>query len=216
MMKLSEKCALLIIDCQNDFCDGGTLAVPQSSLIFPIINRLQKLFKHVIASKDWHPADHISFASNHPGSKVGDLIEEQGEKHQLWPIHCVQYSYGAEFSPALDLGNIQTVIFKGTHSDLDSYSAFFDNAHLRSTGLTDYLRQCAISDVYIVGLAIEYCVKFTALDAAALGFNTTVIMDACKGVELRQGDITSAYQQMEAFGVSLVNSNELITQYSDH
>lgn len=207
---MKNKAALIMVDLQNDFCEGGSLAVKNANEIIPIANQLQKKFDTVIATKDWHPDDHMSFASNHPGHKVGDVIVVNGLEQILWPDHCVQDTQGAEFHPKLETSLINQIFFKGIDIAIDSYSAFFDNAHLRTTGLADYLLQRQIHDIYIMGLATDYCVRFTCMDAYHLGFNTHIIVDACKGVELNPGDVQSALDEMRNEGVVLVNSADIL------
>jgi len=197
--------ALLLIDLQNDFLPGGALAVPEGDQVIPIANQLQISFPLIVATQDWHPPTHGSFAANHPGKHPGDLIDLNGLPQILWPIHCVQNSPGAAFATALNTSRIERVFQKGTDPAIDSYSGFFDNGHRRSTGLADYLQLRNVTDVYILGLATDYCVKFTALDARHLGFNTFLIEDACRGVELNPGDIARAIQEMQNAGVKLID-----------
>src|SRR3954464_12124852 len=160
--------ALIIVDLQIDFCPGGALPVPQGDLVIPIINRLQEKFELIIATQDWHPANHGSFAANHPGCRIGEMIDLNGLPQILWPMHCVQNTAGAEFAPTLETDRIERIFQKGTDPAIDSYSGFFDNGHRKATGLGDYLKQRGVKSIYIAGLATDYCVKFTALDARAL------------------------------------------------
>ncbi len=176
--------ALILVDIQNDFLPGGSLAVADGDRVIPIANRLLPTFSLIIATQDWHPADHASFAANHPGKRIGQLVELDGLPQVLWPVHCVQNTPGAELSPRLDPSEITRIFHKGTDRCIDSYSGFFDNGHRKSTGLTDYLRARNIDQIYILGLATDYCVKFTALDAIAEGFRVSLIEDACRGVNL--------------------------------
>ncbi len=207
---MTSKKALLLIDLQNDFCEGGSLAVADASKIIPLANQLLDHFAVKIATKDWHPQDHASFAANHPGKKVGDVVMLAEVTQVLWPVHCVQQSKGAEFHPQFLVDKVTQVFFKGVDTHIDSYSAFFDNAHLRSTGLTEYLRAANIEDVYIMGLATDYCVKFSALDAIDQGFNVYVIADACRGVELKSGDVARSFAAMQAAGVKLIQSQTIL------
>jgi len=193
--------ALILVDLQNDFVPGGAVPVPEGDAIVPICNSLQQSFDLVVATQDWHPADHGSFAANHPGHKAGEVIELDGLKQLLWQVHCVQDTPGAAFVPALDLSRIDRVFQKGTDPRIDSYSGFFDNGHRKATGLGDYLKAKGATDVYIAGLATDYCVKFTALDARALGLQTHVIEDACRGAELKRGDVAAAIEEMKRAGV---------------
>lgn len=204
------KKALLIVDIQNDFCQGGSLEVPKSEEVIPLANQLQAYFKFIFATQDWHPKDHQSFASNQLGHSVGDVITlKNGIQQTLWPNHCVQGSKGAEFHPLLNTEAIQRIFKKGTNSEIDSYSAFYDNAHEHSTGLGDYLIKQQITDLYLIGLATDYCVKYSALDAIRLGFNVWVIEDACRGVDLQPGDVSKALAQMRAAGVKIINSKDI-------
>jgi nicotinamidase/pyrazinamidase len=204
------KNALVIVDVQNDFVPGGALAVTSGDQIIPVINQLQPRFDLVVATQDWHPANHGSFAVNHPGAKPFDLVTLAGLPQVLWPVHCVQHTHGAELVGSLYVGRIEKVFTKGTAPQIDSYSGFFDNGHRKATGLGDYLRDQQVSDVFIAGLATDYCVKFTALDAVQLGFHTHLIEDACRGVELNRGDVAEAVAQMKNAGVQVVQSSELL------
>ena len=163
-------------------------------------------FDLIVATQDWHPANHASFAANHPGKHVGDVINLNGLQQILWPIHCVQDSRGAEFASGLEIENLTRVFRKGTDPAIDSYSGFFDNGHLRSTGMGDWLKEQGVSDLYIMGLATDYCVKFTGLDGRQLGFNVSLIEDGCRGVELHSSDIAKAIDEMKSAGVNLVKS----------
>jgi len=204
-MKASKK-ALIMVDLQNDFCKGGNLAVPGGEEVVPIANRLQLHFDLVIATKDWHPSDHKSFATQHEAKQIGDVIHLGGIQQVLWPDHCVQNSLGADFHPGLETKRITKVFYKGIDKNIDSYSAFYDNAHLRSTGLGEYLRDHRVEEVYLLGLATDYCVKFSTLDAVQLQFKVFVITDACRGVELQSGDSEKALKEMQAVGAWLIKS----------
>jgi nicotinamidase/pyrazinamidase len=188
---VNSNSALILVDIQNDFCPGGSLAVKEGDRIVPVVNELQKRFALVVATRDWHPAGHSSFET-------------------LWPPHCVQETAGAEFVAALDTSRVARVFLKGTDLEIDSYSGFFDNEHRRATGLGDYLKERGVTDVVIVGLATDYCVKFTALDAVMLGFDTTVVADACRGVEVNEGDTARAVAEMAAAGVHITESRQLL------
>jgi nicotinamidase/pyrazinamidase len=198
--------ALILIDLQNDFLPGGSLAVAGGDRVIPIANRLQALFDLVVATRDWHPPDHGSFASRYPGRKPGERIELGGLPQILWPPHCVQNSRGAEFAPRLETDRIAQQFLKGVDPEIDSYSGFFDNGHRRSTGLADYLRERDVGEVYLLGLATDYCVKYSALDAIGQGFSTTVVSDGCRGVELEAGDVERSLEQMRAAGVRIMAS----------
>jgi nicotinamidase/pyrazinamidase len=197
---------LILVDIQNDFLPGGALPVPEGDAVIPIANRLQEggRFDLVVATQDWHPAGHGSFAANHPGRTVGEVIDLNGLPQILWPVHCVQETRGAAFADGLATMTIEKVFPKGTDPAIDSYSGFFDNGHRKSTGLGDYLRARGVTDVYVCGLATDYCVKFTALDARQLGFNTFLVEDASRGVNLKPGDVDAAAKEMRAAGVKVV------------
>jgi nicotinamidase/pyrazinamidase len=201
--------ALIIVDLQNDFLPGGALPVPHGDEVIPLANELQRKFELVLATKDWHPPDHGSFAANHPGKKPGDRIILDGIEQILWPVHCVQNTHGAEFAPALDTSRIAHVFHKGVERNIDSYSTFFDNARRRHTGLADYLNKRSIKDIYLMGLALDYCVKYSVMDARHLGLNTHVILDGCRGIELEPGDIHRARDEMKRAGAVLLKSSEL-------
>ena len=194
---------LILVDPQVDFMPGGALAVPRGHEVIEVANHLAPRFDHVVASQDWHPADHRSFASQHPGRGPGDAIDLHGLNQVLWPDHCVQGTPGAEFHPGLDMSHVDAVFRKGTDRDIDSYSAFFDNARRRSTGLDVALRERGIRSVCLVGLATDYCVKFSALDAASLGLQTRVVPEGCRGIDLSRGDVGRAWDEMLAAGVTL-------------
>lgn len=201
--------ALILVDIQNDFVPGGALAVPEGDVVVPVCNRLSHAFDLVVATQDWHPADHGSFARSHPGRKVGEVIDLNGLPQILWPVHCVQNTPGAAFVPGLDISRVDRVFQKGTDPAIDSYSGFFDNGHRKATGLGEYLKQRGVTEVYVAGLAIDYCVKFTALDAKSLGFNTSLIQDASRGVNIRPGDVDAAVEAMRRAGVRILQSSQL-------
>jgi nicotinamidase/pyrazinamidase len=202
--------ALILVDIQNDFLPGGALAVPDGDQVIPVANALQSAFPLVVATQDWHPPDHGSFAANHPGRKIFEQIDLHGLPQTLWPMHCVQNTTGAELAPALKHERIARVFPKGTEPGIDSYSGFFDNGHRKSTGLGEWLKTQGVSEVFVCGLATDYCVKFTALDAAQLGFKTHVIEDASRGVNLQPDDVRKAIEEMQRAGVGVVRSDELM------
>jgi nicotinamidase/pyrazinamidase len=206
---MSADC-LLVVDLQNDFLPGGALAVPDGDRTIPVINGLMQRFALVVATQDWHPADHGSFAANHPGRAPGEVIDLAGIQQILWPVHCVQNTPGAEFTSTLDSRAIRHVIRKGTDRSVDSYSTFFDNARRRSTGLEDYLRSQKVENVFICGLAADYCVKYSALDALTLSFSAIVIQDACRGVNLQAGDSQKALEEIEKAGAKIVESHAIL------
>ena len=197
--------ALILVDIQNDFMPGGALAVARGDEVVAVANRVQAGFDLVVASQDWHPADHGSFAANHPGRSPGDAIELDGLPQILWPLHCVQGTPGAELVESLDTSRIAHVFHKGADAQFDSYSAFFDNGRRRSTGLAAYLRVRGVEEVSLLGLATDYCVKFTALDAVKEEFATRVIANGCRAVDLAPGDGQRALEEMRAAGVEVVH-----------
>ena len=201
--------ALIIVDLQNDFLPGGALPVPHGAEVIPVANELQQRFELVLATKDWHPPDHGSFAANHPGKKTGDRIMLDGIEQILWPVHCVQNTHGAEFAPSFETARIAYIFHKGVEQKIDSYSTFFDNAHRRHTGLADYLKKRSVKDIYLMGLALDYCVKYSVLDARQLGLNSYVILDGCRGIELEPGDSGRALEEMKRAGAVLLKSSEL-------
>jgi nicotinamidase/pyrazinamidase len=204
--------ALIIVDLQNDFLPSGALPVPEGDTIVLLVNRLQPHFDLIVATQDWHPADHGSFAANHEGRTPGELIELQGLPQILWPVHCVQNTPGADFAPGLDRSHWDRIFRKGTDPAIDSYSGFYDNGQLQSTGLGDYLREKGVTDAYIVGLATDYCVKFTVLDALRLGFHAHLIEDACRGVDLQPGDVAAASEAMRVAGAAIVKSDQITSK----
>lgn len=201
--------ALILVDIQNDFLPGGALGVRDGDEVVAVANAAQHAFELIVATQDWHPVNHGSFAANHPGRNTGDLVELGGLPQVLWPAHCVQNTGGAAFAPGLETRRIARIFPKGTDPEIDSYSGFFDNGHRKATGLGDYLRGLDVTDVYILGLATDYCVKATALDARQLGFGVHLIVDGCRGVELADGDIERAVAAMKSAGVDLVTSERL-------
>jgi nicotinamidase/pyrazinamidase len=198
--------AFVIVDVQNDFLPGGALPVPHGDEVVPVINRLQQRFDLIVGTQDWHPPDHGSFAANHPGRKPGDRIVLDGLPQILWSVHCVQRTPGADFAPALDRGRWARHFVKATNPNIDSYSTFFDNGRRQATGLADYLREKGVTDVYLAGLATDYCVKFSALDAVSLGFKSHVFIDACRGIDLQPGDVQRAIDEMKAAGVEIIEA----------
>ena len=201
--------ALVLVDIQNDFLPGGPLAVPEGDRIIPVVNRLQPMFRIVVATQDWHPLNHGSFAANHPGMKIYDEIDWHGSPQTLWPVHCVQHTQGAQLADDLQQNAIAQVFQKGVDPEIDSYSGFFDNGHRRATGLSQWLKSKKVTNIYVCGLAIDYCVKFTALDAVQLGFTVNLIENACRGVELRNGDTQRAVEDLRKAGVTVIDSAAL-------
>ena len=201
--------ALIVVDLQNDFMPGGALGVPDGDAVVEPANRLMKRFEFVVATRDWHPPGHGSFASRHPGHKPGDTIDLHGVDQVLWPDHCIENTSGAMFQAGLDQSRLRKVFHKGTDPRVDSYSCFFDNARRRDTGLADYLRENDVREVYLLGLATDYCVKFSALDGVESGFAMRVIEDGCRGIDLTPGDVARSLDQMRDAGVRIVTSAEL-------
>lgn len=201
--------ALIIVDVQNDFIPGGALAVKDGDQVVPLINGLQRKFSHVLATQDFHPVDHGSFAANHPGKVPGELIELAGLTQILWPVHCVQGTWGADFHPDLETKSWESIFQKGKNPEVDSYSGFYDNAKRGDTGLGNYLKSKGIEQVFVCGLALDYCVKFTALDAKDLGFDTALIVDATRAVNLSPTDGEKAIAEMKNAGITILTSQEL-------
>ena len=208
------KKALLVVDLQNDFLPGGALGVHKGDLVVPLINQLIKQpFDLMVASLDWHPENHGSFASTHQ-KKVGEHIKLKGMDQILWPVHCVQDTTGAAFCEALDYEDFDRVFHKGTDEEIDSYSAFFDNGHLKETGMRDYLKEHGITDLYIAGLTTDYCVKYSVLDAINLGFRSHVIKDACKPVNLSPNDENESLAEMQSAGATITITDQVLKEFS--
>jgi len=196
---------LLLIDLQNDFIPGGTLAVPGADEVIPIVNEMMPQFQMIVATQDWHPAEHGSFAANHPGRNVFEQIDLEGLPQTLWPMHCVQNTGGALFAPSLDTRRITRVFTKGMNPRIDSYSGFYDNGHRASTGMGEWLKAQGVRELSIAGVATDYCVKFTVLDALNEGFQVNLIAQACRGVNLQPGDVERALAEMQAAGAMISN-----------
>ena len=204
--------ALILVDQQYDFMPGGALAVAGGDLVVPVANDLMPHFDLVVATQDWHPADHLSFASQQARKEVGEVMQLAGQEQVLWPDHCIAESQGADLHAGLKMAGIDRVVRKGTDRRIDSYSGFFDNGHQKATGLGEFLAQQGVAEVYVMGLATDYCVKFTALDALSLGLKTTLIIDGCRGVELHKGDIQTALDELRSAGVQFTTSQEITKQ----
>ena len=201
MLSSKEKSrTLIVIDVQNDFCPGGALPVPEGDVVVPVINRLLKHFDHIILTQDWHVQDHISFASFHPEHQPFDSIPLPHGRQTLWPDHCVQGTVGAEIHPDLTVDRAELIVRKGFRKDLDSYSAFYENDKVTPTGLSGYLKERGLHDLYLVGLATDYCVRDSAVDAARLGFSVHVIEDACRGIDIN-GSVKAAWDSMMSNGI---------------
>lgn len=201
---------LIVVDVQNDFLENGALEVPGGNRIIPVVNKLIDRFEHTIYTQDWHPAGHKSFASSHKGKEIGDIIPLGRAQQYLWPDHCVQGTLGAEFHPDLHVLNDARVFQKGTNPEVDSYSAFYDNLKIQSTGLTSFLRDNAYTKLFICGLASDYCVKFSVLDALEDGFDTTLVTDATAAVNVNPDDHENALQMMHDAGAHLITSTQLL------
>jgi nicotinamidase/pyrazinamidase len=201
--------ALILVDLQNDFLPGGALAVASGDETLAVANRLLPMFEIAVATQDWHPADHQSFASRHPGKAPGEVIDLHGLPQVLWPDHCVQGSRGAELASGLERGGIHAIFQKGQDPTVDSYSGFFDNGRRRDTGLAAWLRERGVDEVWVMGLATDYCVKWTALDARSLGFEVVFVEDGSRGVELKTGDTAAAIRELAASGVRVTTSHTL-------
>lgn len=204
--------ALILVDLQIDFMPGGALAIPSGLNLLPAVNRLlQCSFDVIVATQDWHPKNHKSFASEErqPGEKI--LLHDK--EQILWPVHCVQNSQGAAFVPGWDVTKVDKVIYKGTDLEIDSYSAFFDNAHLKSTGLNDYLKAKKIDKLYVAGVATDYCIKYSVFDALELGFDVYLVKDACQAINLKPNDEETALSEMKSRGAHVTTSKEIMAKY---
>lgn len=193
---------LLIIDVQNDFCPGGALEVSDGNAVVPFINEVSEQFEHIVLTQDWHPSNHSSFASNHENAAPFTMTEMAYGPQTLWPDHCIQGSAGAEFHQALRYQRAELVIRKGFRTAIDSYSAFYENDQITPTGLGGYLKERAINRVFCVGLATDFCVRFSAEDARKLGFDTTVLLDGCRAIDM-DGSLSAAIEAMKALGIKL-------------
>jgi nicotinamidase/pyrazinamidase len=198
--------ALLLVDIQNDFMPFGALPVAGGDAVVSVANALAARFELVIATQDWHPAGHASFASSHPGCSAGEVIEVAGQPQVLWADHCVQNTPGASFHSGLDVARIDHVVRKGTDPNIDSYSTFFDNNHAKDTGLAAYLRERGVNEIWLSGLATDYCVMYSALDGRGAGFAVAIVEDGVRAVNLSPGDDARAFAQMRALGCSIVRS----------
>ncbi len=201
--------ALVIVDIQNDFCPGGALAVPGGDEVIEPTNKLAAGFDCIVQTQDWHPQDHLSFASNHTDKEPYETIEMDYGEQVIWPDHCVQGTEGAEFHPGLETSSSQLIVRKGFRKHIDSYSAFFENDDQTVTGLHGYLQERGVEDLYVVGLATDFCVKWTVLDGLKLGYNVHLVEDAVRGIDI-DGSVDAAMQEMKEAGVVLTDSNKII------
>jgi nicotinamidase/pyrazinamidase len=204
----AERCALIVVDVQNDFCPGGALGVPDGDSIVGPVNRLTRHFRHIVYTQDWHPADHVSFASSW-GRAIHETVDADGIQQMLWPQHCVQGSHGAAFHPGLRVEAASLILRKGVRKDLDSYSALFENDKTTPTGLEGWLRNVGAAGIWLAGLATDYCVYWTAIDALRLGFEVTIVEDAVRGVDVPEGNVARVLAELRGLGVSFVHSNVL-------
>jgi nicotinamidase/pyrazinamidase len=209
IMKIPDNSVLLVVDVQVDFCPGGNLPVPEGEKVVPVINRLSQAFERVVATQDWHPQNHVSFASNHSGAKPFDTIRGKEGEQILWPDHCVPGTPGAEFHPDLDTLAFDLIVRKGMDPNLDSYSAFFENDHQTPTGLHFYLEGLNVKTVYLTGLALDVCVFYSAMDALKLGFHTLVVEDACRGIDTPPGSLKTCLEKMRSAGVRILKAAEV-------
>ena len=207
-MKISDEDVLLVIDVQNDFCTGGALAVPGGETVVPAINRVAPKFANVVLTQDWHPSDHVSFAANHAQKQPFETVELDYGTQVLWPVHCVQGTAGAEFHRDLDVTGHNIVVRKGFRRGIDSYSALFENDHKTPTGLLGYLRERELKRVFVAGLALDFCVRFSAEDARKAGREVVVIEDACRGIDLG-GSMAASYDSFKALGISVTSVESL-------
>ncbi len=207
-MRIAANDVLIVIDVQNDFCSGGALAVPRGDEVIAPILRIAPRFQHVVLTQDWHPANHTSFATSHPGRKPFETIELAYGAQTLWPLHCVQGTAGAEFHPALHLPQAELIVRKGFRPEIDSYSALFENDHATPTGLAGYLRERGLTRLFFAGLAYDYCVGYSALDARRLSFPSVVLRDACRAIDL-DGSAAAMDAQLAAAEVAVIDSAEL-------
>lgn len=201
--------ALVVIDVQNDFCPNGALAVVDGDAVIPVINQLQSKFALKILTQDWHPADHTSFAINHPGAEPFSMTEMPYGPQVLWPSHCIQGTQGAEFHKDLETDGAAVTIRKGFRRDIDSYSAFFENDRTTPTGLAGYLRDQNIKSLVMTGIATDFCVRYSAVDAAKLGFDVTLVEDACRAIDM-DGSLDAAMRDFEENGVKIMTSDQIL------
>jgi len=207
-VRIAANDVLIVVDVQNDFCPGGALAVGDGDAVIEPIHRIAPLFEHIVLTQDWHPQNHSSFATSHPGTQPFASVELNYGAQTLWPAHCVQGTQGAEFHPALRLPRAELILRKGFRPQIDSYSAFFENDRTTSTGLAGYLRERGLVRVFFVGLAYDFCVGFSALDARRLGFAAVIVRDACRAIDLN-GSVTTIETEFGASGVMLAEGAEL-------
>jgi nicotinamidase/pyrazinamidase len=204
----SESDMLLVVDVQNDFCPGGALAIPDADQVVPVVNRVARQFPHIVVTQDWHPAGHLSFASCHPGRKPFDVTTLSYGHQILWPDHCVQNTHGAALRADLELTRAELLLRKGFRREIDSYSAFYENDHKTPTGLEGYLRQRGFTRVVIVGLALDFCVRYSAEDAARAGFKVAVIMDGCWAIDT-DGSLDATRDSFRKLDIGMIHSTDV-------
>jgi nicotinamidase/pyrazinamidase len=207
-MRIAAEDVLIVVDVQNDFCPGGALSVPDGNAVIEVIHRIAPRFENIVLTQDWHPADHVSFASTHPGKQAFESIELGYGMQTLWPSHCVQGSQGAQIHPALQLTRAELILRKGFRREIDSYSAFYENDRTTSTGLAGYLRERGLRRVFLVGLAYDFCVGYSALDARRLGLEAIIVRDACPAIDLH-GSVKRIEAEFAREGVAVIESGEL-------
>lgn len=207
-MQITAQDVLVVVDVQNDFCPGGALAVAGGDAVIDVIHRVAPHFEHIVLTQDWHPPNHASFAAAHPGKQPFDSVELSYGKQTLWPVHCVQGSRGAEFHPALRLPQAELILRKGFRRQIDSYSAFFENDRSTPTGLAGYLDERGLTRVFLAGLAYDYCVAYSALDARRLGLPVVILRDACRAIDLN-GSVEKMEAELDKAGVALIESTTL-------
>lgn len=208
-MKLTSHDALIVVDVQNDFCPGGALPVPDGDAVIDVIQRIAGRFEHILLTQDWHPPGHCSFASSYPGRKPGDAVKLDGGEQRLWPDHCVQGTRGAELHPHLKLPQAELILRKGFRKEIDSYSAFFENDHTTPTGLVSYCRERNLRRMFFAGLAYDFCVGFSALDARTAGFEAVVIGDACRAIDV-EGSVAAIESDFARHQVVLADSSQFV------
>ena len=206
--EIGDADVLIVVDVQNDFCPGGSLSVPHGDEVVPTINELGQRFRHVVLTQDWHPPEHRSFASTHPGRHAFQSIELAYGPQVLWPDHCVQGTAGAEFHAGLQIPRAELILRKGYRRDIDSYSAFYENDHTTPTGLAGYLRERGLTRVFLAGLAFDFCVRFSAADARRVGFEVVVIEDACRGMDMN-GSVAATRQALQSLGISCTTTEAI-------
>jgi nicotinamidase/pyrazinamidase len=208
-MEITSRDALVVVDVQNDFCPGGALPVPEGDAVIPVIHRIAERFEHILLTQDWHPPGHCSFASSYEGKKPFEVVELAGREQRLWPDHCVQGTRGAELHPVLRLDRAELILRKGFRKEIDSYSAFFENDHATPTGLAGYCQECGLERMFFAGLAYDFCVGFSAVDARTAGFEAVVVRDACRAIDV-EGSVEGMEAEFAAWGVRVVKSEDLL------